>query len=118
MLNRKMKPIAAAVGAAFAASLAPAVLADTGNATEAASADPFDTRALEGVLFADAHLEGGCGEDREKPAEEAEEAEGEGKCGEGEGKCGEGEGKCGEGEPDEDESAAPEEESDEEATEE
>lgn len=115
MLNRKMKPIAAAVGAAFAASLAPAVLADTGNATEAASADPFDTRALEGVLFADAHLEGGCGEDRETPAEEAE---GEAKCGEGEGKCGEGEGKCGEGEPDEDESAAPEEESDEEAAEE
>ena len=114
MLNRKMKPIAAAVGAAFAASLAPAVLADTGNATEAASADPFDTRALEGVLFADAHLEGGCGEDREKSAEEAE---GEGKCGEGEGegKCGEGEGKCGEGEADESEES---EESEGESTEE
>ena len=91
MLNRKMKPIAVAVGAAFATSLAPAVAADSGSAAEAA--DPFETRVLEGVLFAADHLEGGCGEDREKPAD----AEGEGKCGEkGEGKCGEG--NCGEGE--------------------
>lgn len=93
MLNRKMKPIAAAVGAAFAASLAPAVAADTVNAGESVSADPFETQALDGVLFADAHLEGGCGEDREKSAEDAEKAEGEGNCGE----KGEGEGSCGEG---------------------
>ena len=91
MLNRKMKPIAVAVGAAFATSLAPAVAADSGNAAEAA--DPFETLVLEGVLFAADHLEGGCGEDREKPAD----AEGEGKCGEGKGEGNCGEGNCGEG---------------------
>lgn len=92
MLNRKMKPIAAAVGAAFAASLAPAVAADHATTAEATAADPFETRALEGVLFANDHLEGGCGEDREKPAgdgdaEGAEEEKAEGSCGEG--NCGE-----------------------------
>lgn len=92
MLNRKMKPIAAAVGAAFAASLAPAVAADSSNA-EAAGTDPFETRVLEGVVFAKGHLEGGCGEDREKPAD----AEGEGNCGEGKGEGNCGEGNCGEG---------------------
>ena len=82
MLNRKMKPIAAAVGAAFAASLAPSAAADAAN-LEVAAADPFETRALDGVLFATKHKEGGCGED--KPAEGDDKAEGE--CGEG--KCGE-----------------------------
>ena len=81
MLNRKMKPIAAAVGAAFAASLAPSAAADAANLE--AAADPFETRALDGVLFATKHKEGGCGED--KPAEGDDKAEGE--CGEG--KCGE-----------------------------
>lgn len=81
MLNRKMKPIAAAVGA-LAVSLAPAAAAET---ADVASADPFETQVLEGVLLAKSHGEGGCGEDAEKP-----KAEGEGKCGEGEGKCGEG----------------------------
>lgn len=80
MLNRKMKPIAAAVGA-LAVSLAPAAAAET---VDVASADPFETQVLEGVLLATSHGEGGCGEDAEKP-----KAEGEGKCGEGEGKCGE-----------------------------
>ena len=86
MLNRKMKPIAAAVGAAFAASLASGAMADEG------AADPFEAELLQGVVLADAHGgEGKCGE-----------GEGEAKCGEGEGsgdtdeaKCGEG--KCGEG---------------------
>ena len=82
MLNRKMKPIAAAVGA-LAASLAPAAVAETADV--AASADPFETRVLEGVLLAKGHGEGGCGEDAEK-----KKSEGESKCGEGEGKCGEG----------------------------
>ena len=77
MLNRKMKPIAAAVGAAFAVSLA------TGVAV-ADEADPFEAQVLaEGTLFADAHKEGGCGEDA---AEEEDKAEDEGQCGEG--KCG------------------------------
>lgn len=86
MLNRKMKPIAAAVGAAFAVSLAAGVaVADEAN--------PFEAEVLaEGTLFADAHKEGGCGEDAEG---EAKEAEGEGQCGEG--KCGESEGGDGDG---------------------
>ena len=88
MLNRKMKPIAAAVGAAFAVSLA------AGAAAEANAADPFETQVLDGVQFADADSEGGCGEDREKP--EGDDAEAEGDKAEGEGQCGEGQ--CGEGE--------------------
>ena len=89
MLNRKMKPIAAAVGAAFATSLTGGAFADT--------PDPFETRALEGVLLAKDHMEGGCGEDRDA-SKEGDEGKAEGSCGEGscgEGKCGEG--KCGEG---------------------
>ena len=74
MLNRKMKPIAAAVGAAFAASLA------TGIAiADEADVDPFEAQMLaEGTLFADAHGDGS-------------DEGGEGSCGEG--KCGESEGK-------------------------
>lgn len=97
MLNRKMKPIAAAVGAAFAASLATGAVADEGTA------DPFEAELLQGVVLADAHGgEGKCGEGEG----EGEAKCGEGKCGEGEGsgdtdeaKCGEG--KCGEGEGEE-----------------
>ena len=107
MLNRKMKPIAVAVGAAFAASVAGSAAAD--------GVDPFEATLLEdGVLIATSHKEGGCGEDKEKS--EGDEAKcGEGKCGEEgesdeEGKCGEG--KCGEeGDSEEEES---EEESEEE----
>lgn len=65
MLNRKMKPLAAAIGAAFAVSAA------TGLAV-ADEEELFEARVLDGVVLADAHG-------------------GEGKCGEG--KCGEG--KCG-----------------------
>ena len=103
MLNRKMKPIAIAVGAAFAASIGASAAAE-------GQADPFEAGLLEeGILVATSHKEGGCGEDRKSEGEE------EAKCGEGEkgddseGKCGEG--KCGEeGEGDEGEA----EESDEE----
>ena len=74
MLNRKMKPIAAAVGAAFATSFAANAIAD--------EADPFEASLLEdAVVLATSHEEGGCGEDKDKKGDD------EGKCGEG--KCGE-----------------------------
>ena len=94
MTKQSIKPMAAAVGVAFAASmaLAPAALANQ---------NPFQADQLSsGYNLASKHVEGKCGGDK---------AEGEGKCGEGkqgEGKCGEGkcggdkadsEGKCGEG---------------------
>ena len=81
MTTQAKKPIAAAVGAAFLASVALSPLAS-------AAENPFQLNALKGGYNL------------------AEKAEGEGKCGEGkcgEGKCGgdkpkaEGEGKCGEG---------------------
>ena len=87
MLNRKMKPIAAAVGTAFVATLATA-------ATANADSELFAADELDGGYdqLAQADAEGKCGEGKC----------GEGKCGEdkdakdeGEGKCGEG--KCGEG---------------------
>ena len=75
MLNRKMKPIAAAVGAAFATSFAANAIAD--------EADPFEASLLEdAVILETSHEEGGCGEDKDKKGDD------EGKCGEG--KCGEG----------------------------
>lgn len=75
MLNRKMKPIAAAVGAAFATSFAANAIAD--------EADPFEASLLEdAVILESSHEEGGCGEDKDKKGDD------EGKCGEG--KCGEG----------------------------
>ena len=74
MLNRKMKPIAAAVGAAFATSFAANAIADEAN--------PFEASLLEdAVILATSHKEGGCGEDKDKKGDD------EGKCGEG--KCGE-----------------------------
>lgn len=76
------KPLAAAVGAALAASA---------FAIPAASAEqnPFEMNTLSsGYMIADSHEEGKCGEGKC----------GEGKCGEGEGEeKTEGEGKCGEG---------------------
>ena len=98
MLNRKMKPIAAAVGAAFATSFAANAIAD--------EADPFEAGLLEeAVILETSHKEGGCGEDKEK------EGDDEGKCGEG--KCGEGEGD-GDSEDGDDDSGEAEEESEEE----
>jgi uncharacterized low-complexity protein len=87
MLNRKMKPLAVAIGTAFALSAA------TGLAV-ADEEELFEVQVLDGILLADAH-EG--------------EGEGEGKCGEG--KCGEDK-DGGEGEGDdapEDSDEAPEE---------
>ena len=107
MLNRKMKPIAAAVGAAFATSFAANAIAD--------EADPFEASLLEeAVILETSHKEGGCGEDK-KGDDEAKC--GEGKCGEGEGKKGDDEGKCGEGkcgEEGDDDSGESDEESEEE----
>ena len=84
-LNQKMKPIAAAVGTAFVATLATACSTDTASDTAVAAqelAEGYDVAVK-------AEAEGKCGEGKC----------GEGKCGgdkaEGEGKCGEG--KCGEG---------------------
>ncbi|MGV6808042.1 MAG: HvfA family oxazolone/thioamide-modified RiPP metallophore [bacterium] len=88
MAKQTVKPVAAAVGAAFMASVAIAPLAS-------AAENPFQmTELSSGYEVADGH-EGKCGEGKCG----GEKAEGEGKCGEG--KCGEdkaeGEGKCGEG---------------------
>ena len=96
MLNSKMKPIALAVGAAFATSLATGVAVD-----DEADVNPFEVQVLaEGTLLADAHKEGGCGEDKA-------EGDSEGSCGEG--KCGEGDGGSEGDEPAEDtEEPAPE----------
>ena len=81
-----IKPIAAAVGVAFATSM---VLSTSALAAE----NPFETADLEsGYMLAggDKDKEGECGEGKC-----GEEGEGEGKCGEG--KCGEdAEGDCGE----------------------
>ena len=99
MLNRKMKPIAAAVGAAFATSFAANAIAD--------EADPFEASLLEdAVILETSHKEGGCGEDAEKKGEGKDkkgEGKDEGKCGEG--KCGEGEDHGDEGETEEEESS-------------
>ena len=58
MLNRKVKRIAVAVGAAVAAQAATSAIA------EEAIVAPFEAAELEGVLLADAHYEGACGEGR------------------------------------------------------
>ena len=100
MSNKTMKPIAIALGATFATSLAGTSIA---NAAE----NPFSmTELSSGYMVA---AEGKCGEGKcgEGMKDKAEGKCGEGKCGEGmkdaaEGKCGEGmkdaaEGKCGEG---------------------
>ncbi len=98
-----IKPIAAAVGVAFVASL---VI----SATAVADDNPFDASDLDaGYMLADSHEgeegegegEGSCGEGEGEGS--CGEGEGEGSCGEGEGSCGEGscgegEGSCGEGE--------------------
>ncbi len=84
MLERKMKPIAVAVGTAFAAALTAGAMAESDS-------DLFAVDELDRGygLLADAHGdEGSCGEEGKDE---------EGSCGEGE--CGEG--KCGEGKTDE-----------------
>lgn len=108
MFDRKLKPIAAAIGGVVVAGLAGAsgAVADT-------DAELFTTVDLSGGYeLAAHHEEGKCGEgkcggdskdDAKDGAKDGEGSCGEGKCGEG--KCGgdskddakDGEGKCGEG---------------------
>ena len=99
-----LKPVAAALGAAFVTSLA-------GTSVANAAENPFAMSELaSGYMVAEGQMpEGKCGEGMTKATEEGKCGEGkakattEGKCGEG--KCGEGmtkakaaeEGKCGEG---------------------
>ena len=94
----ELKPVAAALGAALAASVV--------SLPAAANADqnPFGMTDLSsGYMVAGGHGEGKCGEGKCGEGKCGEGKCGEGKCGEGkkaEGKCGEGkcgEGKCGEG---------------------
>ena len=104
--NYHLKPIAAALGATFAVTLAASPLA---NANE----NPFSATAFtSGYMVADS-AEGKCGEGKcgegkamegegKAMHEEGKAMEKEGKCGEGkamekEGKAMEKEGKCGEG---------------------
>ena len=90
MLKQKMKPIAAAVGTAFVASLATASVAQADD-------NLFVTEDLDQGYDLLAQAEGKCGEGKCGGDKEAEGKCGEGKCGgdkeEAEGKCGEG--KCG-----------------------
>ena len=93
MLNRRVKPIAAAVGTTFVASLATATAA---QADELFTVDTMDG-GYDQLAQIDAH-EGSCGEGKCGEDKGDEGSCGEGKCGEdkgGEGSCGEG--KCGEG---------------------
>ncbi len=96
MAKHMMKPLAAAVGAAFMASAITIPMAS-------ASENPFQLNQLSGGynLASKAEGEGKCGEGKCGEAKAEAKADGEGKCGEakaaakadGEGKCGEG--KCG-----------------------
>ena len=97
MATSSRKPLAAAVGAAFLASVALTPLASAAD-------NPFQIDRLAGgySLAEKGDAEGKCGEGKCGEGKCGEgKAEGEGKCGEG--KCGEGkakaegEGKCGEG---------------------
>ena len=92
MSKHNLKPLAAAAGAAFMASVALAPMA-------CAAENPFQANELSsGYNLADTHGEGKCGEGKCGEGKCGDKkAAGEGKCGEG--KCGEkkaaGEGKCG-----------------------
>ena len=93
MLNQKMKPIAAAVGTAFVASLASA-------SVTAADDSLFVAEDLERGYDLLAQAEGKCGEGKCGEGKGGGEAKKESKAGEG--KCGaqgkaQKEGKCGDG---------------------
>jgi uncharacterized low-complexity protein len=111
MLNLKMKPIAAAIGTVFVASLGAASTAQAGQPdTDLFAAQDLD-RGYDLLAQAEGKCgEGKCGEGKCGEGDDGaddEDKDGEGKCGEGdgegdgdedkdgEGKCGEG--KCGEG---------------------
>ena len=100
MLNKRMKPIAAAVGTAFVASLAGASVAQADDnlfvAADLEGGYNLLAQAEEGKCGEGKCGEGKCGEDKDSEGKCGEDKDGEGKCGEG--KCGEdkdGEGKCG-----------------------
>jgi len=99
MLNKKMKPIAAAVGTVFAASLATASLAQADDSLFVAADLDRGYNLLaqaEGKCGEGKCGEGKCGEGKDAEGKDAEGKDDEGKCGEGKG--GEGkdaEGKCG-----------------------
>ena len=100
MAKNMKKPLAAAVGAAFMASVVAVPMATAGE-------NPFQVTQLNAGynLASKAEGEGKCGEGKCGESKTEAKADGEGKCGEG--KCGEskakpeakadGEGKCGEG---------------------
>ena len=104
--KKVIKPVALAVGAALAGSLA---ISGAVNADEGGLDSPFKISNLEiGYMLGEGKDkdkgEGSCGEDKEGGEGSCgEDKEGEGSCGEdkeGEGSCGEdkeGEGSCGEG---------------------
>jgi len=104
MFKSKMKPITAAVGTAFVATLASSGIANADSPFLVQDLDSgYDQLALgeeEGKCGEGKCGEGKCGESKGETEGSCGEAkdEGEGKCGEakdeGEGKCGEG--KCGE----------------------
>ncbi len=99
MQNHKLKPVAIAVGAAFAASMAMTTLANTeGDLFAAEELDPrYD-------LLADAHggsgdEEGSCGDKDDEEGSCGDKDDEEGSCGDKddeEGSCGEG--SCGDNE--------------------
>ncbi|MCY4215312.1 MAG: low-complexity protein [Gammaproteobacteria bacterium] len=95
MPNDKIKPVALAVGAAFAASMAMTTLANTEG--ELFAAEELEPRY---DLLADAHGdEGSCGEGSCGEKDDEEGSCGEGSCGDKddeEGSCGEG--SCGDDE--------------------
>jgi len=95
MSNRKLKPITAAIGTAFVASLATASIA---------SADaPFGAVELQKGydLLAQADVEGKCGDDKSAEGSCGDDKSAEGSCGDdkdAEGSCGDdkaAEGSCG-----------------------
>lgn len=98
--KNQLKPIAAALGATFAVTLAGSPLINAAD-------NPFTINEFKsGYMVAAGHGEGGCGESKAKEGEgkcgegkcgESKAKEGEGKCGEDKAKAKEGEGKCGEG---------------------
>jgi uncharacterized low-complexity protein len=80
MLNRKLKPITAAIGTVFVASLATASIANADS--------PFAAEELENgydlLAQADAEgkcREGKCGEDKDAEGKCGEDKDAEGKCG-------------------------------------
>ena len=86
----QLKPVAAAIGATFAVSLAASPLANAAD-------NPFSAVELTtGYMVADSHAEGKCGESKGAEGKCGESKGAEGKCGESKGSDAKaGEGKCG-----------------------